>query len=148
MLFVGRRVGQWAGRLCGSGSGRAAVDSSPADVACAIAAVTLPQCDSAGATSMGNIDRQRIEAVRTLERFGYTFTGTEWVAPAETAQGTPPALTANADAMHALLVLRADKLAGCTEGSVEEGELPLIADTLEHYEAVRWPDGKEPQGKG
>ena len=50
--------------------------------------------------------------------------------------------------MHALLVLRADKLGGCSEGSDEELELKMIADTVVAYEAKRWPDGKVPGGKG
>jgi len=36
-----------------------------------------------------------------------------WIAPAGTAAPT----TTEADAMHALLLLRADQLEGCTEGS-------------------------------
>lgn len=93
---------------------------------------------------MGNIDKQRIEAVRTLERSGYCFDGVEWVAPAGSLK-TPPQSTDAADAMHALLILRADKLAGCTEGSEEEAEL---AGAVEAYEAVRWPGGKIEGGKG
>jgi hypothetical protein len=50
--------------------------------------------------------------------------------------------------MHSLLVLRADKLIGCTEGSEEEAELALITGTVESYEATRWPEGKVPEGKG
>jgi hypothetical protein len=50
--------------------------------------------------------------------------------------------------MHALLVLRAHKLGGCTEGSAEATELEMISDTLEAYEAKRWPDGKVVGGKG
>ena len=55
---------------------------------------------------------------------------------------------ASTDAMHALLVQRADKLAACTEGSEEEAELEMIAHAIEAYEAARWPDGKVPNGKG
>jgi hypothetical protein len=50
--------------------------------------------------------------------------------------------------MHALLVLRADKLEGCTEGSEEAIDLAHIADAAEAYEAKRWPNGKEAGGKG
>jgi hypothetical protein len=56
--------------------------------------------------------------------------------------------TAITDRMHALLVTRADTLEGCTEGSPEEAELASLADAIEAYEAVRWPDGKAPGGKG
>jgi hypothetical protein len=54
----------------------------------------------------------------------------------------------DAGAMHALFILCADKLAGCVEGSEEEGELKMIAETIEAYEAKRWPDGVVPRGKG
>jgi hypothetical protein len=74
---------------------------------------------------------------------GYMFRD-EWIAPAEV---TTPA-TAEADTMHALLVLRADEVEGFTEGSPEEAEFKAIANALEAYEAKRWPDGKVPGGKG
>ena len=53
-----------------------------------------------------------------------------------------------ADAMHALLVKRADALVGCTEGLSEEEELRALADVLDAYEAKRWPSGKMVGGKG
>jgi hypothetical protein len=52
-----------------------------------------------------------------------------------------------ADAMHGLLMRRADALAGCTEGSEEEAELKAVVDCLQGYEIKRWPLGKVPGGK-
>jgi hypothetical protein len=57
-------------------------------------------------------------------------------------------LSAVTDAMHALLVKRADELMGCTESSPEEAELAALTDVLEAYESRRWPLGKIPGGKG
>jgi hypothetical protein len=93
---------------------------------------------------MSTIDRQRIGAVRSLEALGYTFDGFQWHEPGSGS----PVTHEDADAMHALLVLRADKLTGCTEGSEEELELKLIAETVGAYETKRWPDGVVPRGKG
>ena len=53
-----------------------------------------------------------------------------------------------ADSIHAVLVLRADVLMGCTDGSPEEEELGSITDAIEAYEAYCWPEGKIPGGKG
>jgi hypothetical protein len=94
---------------------------------------------------MSNIDRQRIGAVRAMEALGYAFDGIDWNAPAA-APATPQ--FAEADALHALLVLRADTLEGCIGNSEEAREFAMIAEALEAYEAVRWPDGKVPGGKG
>ena len=79
---------------------------------------------------MSNIDKQRIAAVRTLVDMGYVFLD-EWIAPMCV---TTPA-TAEADAMHALLVARADALEGCTENSPEAREVEAIAAAVEAYEA-------------
>ena len=57
-------------------------------------------------------------------------------------------LTVVSDAMHALLIKRADELEGCIEGSPEKAELTAIADAVEAYEEQRWPLGKVVGGKG
>lgn len=57
-------------------------------------------------------------------------------------------LTEEADAMHALLVKRADKLVGGIEDSEEYRELGAMANAVEAYESKRWPEGKIPGGKG
>jgi hypothetical protein len=50
--------------------------------------------------------------------------------------------------MHAVLMRRADALQGRTEGLPEEAKLESIVNAVEAYEAKRWPEGKEPEGKG
>jgi hypothetical protein len=98
---------------------------------------------------MSIIDRQRIAAVRELEKLGYSFTLSRgWTPPPDTTGTQALQLAAEADAMHVLLVQRADKLEGCTKGSEEAIELERIADAAEAYEAKRWPDGKELGDKG
>jgi hypothetical protein len=78
---------------------------------------------------MGNLDRQ-------LQEMGYVFRDGHWCAPDEVAQISR---TTAADALHALLVARADALMSCTEGSAEEGELEAITDAIEAYESVHEP---------
>ncbi len=91
---------------------------------------------------MGEIDRQRVAAVRTLEALGYTYRVGEWQAPFGLA------LSGEADAMYALLVEQADVLLGCPEDTAEDDELQRITAVLQAYEAKRWPGGKERGGKG
>jgi hypothetical protein len=54
--------------------------------------------------------------------------------------GARPTATAQlfrreSDAMHALLIKRADELMACTEESPEEAELITLADVIDAYEA-------------
>jgi hypothetical protein len=91
-----------------------------------------------------DIDRQRIAAVRALEAIGYRYHAGEWLSPG--APPLPP--TTEADAMHGMLMLRADALADCAAGSEEEIELQAIVDLIEAYEAKRWPLGKGPNVPG
>jgi len=93
---------------------------------------------------VSNIDRQRVAAVRKLEALGYRYEGDEWVAPTVTNQS----ILAEADAILSALVLRADALEDCVEGSEEEAELAVITDAIEAYGAVRWPTGKIAGRKG
>jgi hypothetical protein len=67
--------------------------------------------------------------------------------PAGAAAAQLP-LTAEADAVHGALMRRADALAGCLEGSDEEGELKAIVAAIEAYEAKQWPLGKDPNVPG
>ena len=97
---------------------------------------------------MSNIDKQRIAAVRAMEALGYRFDGTEWKAQAGAATSVPAAHLDEANAMHVMLVLRADALEGCTENSEEARELAMIAEAIEAYEAKRWPTGMIPGSKG
>ena len=91
---------------------------------------------------MSTIDRQRIAAVKALEGMGYTFRGDKWLGPYATG-GSP-----EADAMHALLVHRADQLEGYVEVSAEEQEYSAVVRAIDAYEQRRWPDGKTAGGKG
>jgi hypothetical protein len=87
--------------------------------------------------------------VRKLEALGYSYEGGGWVpASPSVAVGPRSHMIAESDAMHGVLVQRADALEGCTEGSEEEVELKAIVDAIEAYEALRWPEGKEQGGKG
>jgi hypothetical protein len=92
---------------------------------------------------MSDIDRRRVSGVRLLESLGYVFRAGAWQGPARGVN-----LTAEADLMHGMLVTRADALEGFTENSPEEAEYAAIAELVETYEAKRWPEGREPKGKG
>jgi hypothetical protein len=100
-----------------------------------------------------SIDKQRIAAVAALEALGFAYTPDRgWLPPINRERGaigeTLPDFTAKADAMHALLVVRADVLMGEPEASDGATELQLISDAVEAYEIRRWPQGKIPGGKG
>jgi hypothetical protein len=68
---------------------------------------------------MSMIDKERIAAVERLQAIGYTFDGADWQPPAA-AHVSRPIAWAEADAVYAQLVLLADKLDGCAEGSLQE----------------------------
>jgi hypothetical protein len=53
-----------------------------------------------------------------------------------------------ADAMHALLVKRADQLANSIDGSADVTEYLTVLATIMAYEGMRWPSGKVTGGKG
>ena len=91
---------------------------------------------------MSTIDRQRIAAVKALEAMGYRFRDDTWFA-ADATGGSP-----EADAMHALLVQRADQLEGCIEGSAEEREYSSIVSAIVTYEEKRWPEGQDAGRQG
>jgi len=94
-----------------------------------------------------NIDEHRVAAVRKLEALRYRYRDDEWVPSAPAAVTQQHSILAEADALLSALVLRADELEGCIEGS-EEAELAVITDAIEAYKAKRWPLGNEPGGKG
>ena len=89
---------------------------------------------------MSTIDRQRIAAVKTLEEMGNTFGGDKWFGPDATTESP------EADAMHALLVLRADR--GGLHRRAEEQEFSAIVSAIDAYERKRWPESRIPGGKG
>jgi hypothetical protein len=93
---------------------------------------------------MGASNRQATPTVKTMKELGYTCDRGVWTSSPEAVAH----LAGVADAMHALLIKRADELVGSVEGSPEETELELIVDAIEAYEAKRWPLGKVPGGKG
>jgi hypothetical protein len=91
---------------------------------------------------MGEIDRQRISAVRTLEGLGYAYRdGEGWRPP----QGATP--WQEADALYWLLVGRVDHLAR-HHVYLDRAELRAIIKALEAYEVRRWLGGKKVGRKG
>jgi len=100
-----------------------------------------------------SIDKQRIAAVAALEALGFKYTSDRgWLPSINSGRGAisgiQPDFTAEADAMHALLVNRADVLMGAPEATEGATELQIISDAVEAYEIKRWPRGKVPGGKG
>ncbi len=90
---------------------------------------------------MGEVDRQRIAAAKTLEALGYVYLdGEGWKLPRGSAQWL------EADALHALLTKRADRLSDSIRGSREAAEFRTIVDALQAYEGKRWPNAKISDG--
>jgi hypothetical protein len=100
-----------------------------------------------------SIDEQRIAAVAALEALGFSYTPDRgWLPPINSGCGAMGGIlsdfTSEADAMHALLVIRKDVLIGAPEASDGATELQRISDVVEAHEIKRWPRGKIPGGKG
>jgi hypothetical protein len=92
---------------------------------------------------MGEVDRQRLSAVRTLEGLGYTYRdGEGWKPPPARDQWI------EADVLYNLLTIRADHLADRSQWSREATEHRTITRALWAYKSKRWPDGEDPGGKG
>ncbi len=89
-------------------------------------------------------NRQATSTAKTMRELGYTYDRGIWSSSPEAVAH----LAGVADAMHAVLVRRADELGGCTEGSPEEIEYKSIVEAIKRYEAKRWPEGKVPGGRG
>ena len=87
---------------------------------------------------MSTIDAKRIAAVKFLRSRGYVYTDGAWCTE---RRSDAPELAEAADAMHAVLMQRADALAGCTEASDEEAELRAVAEAIDAYQAARLPTG-------
>jgi hypothetical protein len=79
---------------------------------------------------MSLIDRQRVEAVRFLEAEGYAFEDGRW-RPA--LGGTQP--TPEGDAIHAMMVRRAEAITGSARHEVE---LESLTIAINAYESIRW----------
>lgn len=80
-----------------------------------------------------NLDKQRVAAVACLEQLGFRWDGLNWTGPSASSDWS------TADALHGILMDRAEKLAGCCEDSDEETELVRISEALDAYEQARWP---------
>ena len=92
-----------------------------------------------GGDTMSEIDKQRVRGVEVLREMGCTWGDGRWLPPVS-AQNLP-AIVPAADAMHHVLVERADRLVGCVENSDDEEELVRVGEVIEAYEAQRWPQG-------
>jgi hypothetical protein len=91
---------------------------------------------------MSMVDKERIAAAATLKALGYLFPSLNvWSAP----NSVRIHCATETDVMYAALMRRADALEG-TERSPEQVALLTIADVREAYEAMRGPQGNEPDG--
>ena len=90
---------------------------------------------------MSSVDKQRIAAVEILKQLGYSFScATGWTRP-QGDDKSCDSLVVEADALHALLVLRADRL--IHDAPSDPAELGIITDAISAYEAIRWARRKE-----
>ena len=88
-----------------------------------------------------SIDKQRVAAVAALEALGFAYTSDRgWLPPINSGRGTfgaiLPDFTSEADAMHALPVIRADALMGEPEAfSDATTEIQLFPTRSKHMQS-------------
>ena len=72
------------------------------------------------------VDRKRVRAVQAMEAMGFSWDGAIWIEPESAPAGRD--VSRESDALHAILMERAGRLAGCVEDSGEEDELRQIVE--------------------
>lgn len=81
-------------------------------------------------------------------RTGVTVNWTMQKQAASSSGNEVERLLSATNAMHALLVKRADELFGCTEDSPAAAELTSIVNSVEKFEEMPWPLGQYPRRPG
>ena len=77
--------------------------------------LTLARQFKLGSDTMSEVDKQRVRGVEVLRDMGFTWRNGRWLPPVSAEN--QPAIVPAADAMHRVLVERADRLVGCVENS-------------------------------
>jgi hypothetical protein len=83
------------------------------------------------------VDRQRINAVETLQQMGFRFSQNYWRAPVELQPRTDKAFVEAADALHDELVEQCEALLGALEDNSDTDELDRLTALVQDYELSR-----------